>query len=67
MKSLAEHEAEFESAYDPNVSNEPTLNGISCPRCGQEMWDTRPRFTVSTKIPKKAIHCTCGYRGYRTA
>ena len=66
MKSLADHEAECQLVYD-HLGNEPVLNGIACPRCGEELWDTCPNLTITSNPPKKAIHCTCGYRGYRTA
>lgn len=68
MKSLADHEAERVEALHWD-DNEPVLNGLACPRCGEEMWDSQPMSSAAriTKLPKKAIHCTCGYRGYRVA
>lgn len=67
MKSLAEHEAERRGVHDNGLSNEPCLNGIACPRCSNELWDTNPMMTLTSNPPKKNVHCTCGYRGYRTA
>ena len=67
MKSLAEHEDERKRMYAKGLSNEPQLNGIACPRCGSELWDSNPMITLTSNPPKKNVHCTCGYRGYRTA
>ena len=65
MKSLAEHEAERQQAHEKLRSNEPQLNGIACPRCSNELWDSSPMFTLTSNPPQKNVHCTCGYRGYR--
>jgi hypothetical protein len=48
-----------------NVNNEPKKNGILCPLCKKEMWDTKPN-TILTSLPaQKNVHCDCGYAGYR--
>ncbi len=47
-------------------SDEPQPNGIECPQCGEEMYDSRP-YQVLTSFPaKKNIHCKeCGFEAYR--
>ena len=45
----------------------PILNGISCPKCLLEMYDTRPHIWLNSNPPKKDIHCECGYKAYRLA
>lgn len=47
-------------------SNEPVLNGIECPECSSELYDSSPMVTLSSYPAKKSIHCQrCSYRGYR--
>lgn len=49
---------------------EPGPNGIACPVCNTELWDTNPTVTLTSNPAQKNIHCpslACGYRGYRTA
>lgn len=49
-------------------NNIPKLNGISCPRCGAELFDTEPAYTLMSNPPKKNIHCSeCEFKGYRIA
>ena len=49
-------------------SNLPVYNGISCPKCGSELMDSRPMFTLMSKPPQKDVHCPkCGYIGFRIA
>ena len=41
-------------------------NGIACPRCGEELYDTNPSIELTSYPPKKDIHCNnCKYTGYR--
>lgn len=48
--------------------NQPHPNGIKCPDCGKELWDSDPIVTLTSDPPQKNIHClACGYRGYRLA
>lgn len=42
-------------------------NGISCPTCSSELYDSNPNITLTSNPPKKDIHCQCGYKGYRVA
>ena len=46
----------------------PRLNGIACPDCGSELFDSDPRYTLASNPPQKNVHCDeCGFRGYRIA
>ena len=67
MKSLAEHNAERQQVHAKDLDNESQRNGIACPRCSAELWDSSPMTTLTSNPPQKNVHCTCGYRGYRTA
>jgi len=69
MKTLDEHNAErWERHASSRNSNEPRLNGIECPKCGKELFDSSPMVTLTSDPPQKDIHCEgCGYRGYRLA
>lgn len=43
-------------------------NGIACPECGEELWDSNPSCTLTSNPPQKNIHCpNCNYRGFRIA
>ncbi len=69
MKSLDEHNKEARIRYaEMEQLLNPGPNGISCPDCSQELWDSDPRFTLTSNPPQKNTHCPgCGYRGYRLA
>ena len=48
--------------------NEPILNGIACPKCGEELFDSNPMITLASYPAKKNINCSkCDYVGYRIA
>ncbi len=66
--SLEEHnEIIRQSAHDP-FCNESMPNGVACPDCGDELYDTMPNMMLSMMPPKKHVHCRkCGYRGGRLA
>ena len=69
MKTLDEHNNERREAYDAlRKKQEPHANGIACPKCDEELWDSSPMMTLTSSPPKKDVHCLkCGYRGYRLA
>ena len=51
-----------------NTDNAPALNGIACPNCGQELYDSSPNIKLTSNPPQKHIHCeSCDYKGYRIA
>lgn len=49
------------------VSETTKLNGIACPKCGNEMFDSSPMATLMSYPPQKEVGCQCGYKGYRIA
>ena len=69
LKTLEEHNALAFSGTRIDF-NEPRLNGIACPNCGEELLDTKPHETLASFPPKKSISCSskkCDYTGYRIA
>jgi hypothetical protein len=68
LKTLDEHNAEAWSAHQSWADmSKPQRNGIACPECGKELWDTNPTIILTSNPPKKNVHCRCGYEGYRLA
>lgn len=69
MKSLEEFNAErWEDHRLTQELNKPHPNGIACPECGKELWDSDPMITLTSYPPQKNVHCSgCGYKGYRLA
>lgn len=65
--SLEEHNAMIRECCHDWVMNEPRPNGISCPRCEKELFDSAPNMVLASNPPQKNVHCRCGYRGYRLA
>ncbi len=69
MKTLKDHNDERLRHYEElRHINDVRPNGIECPECKAELWDSEPAMTLTSNPPKKTIHCpACGYRGYRIA
>ena len=70
MKTLAEHNAEMAILGQNTIdAMKPHPNGIACPQCNKELWDTDPCCTLATwPRGQKNIHCpACGYKGFRGA
>ena len=68
LKNLNEHNAQASSTqWDMNY-NRPILNGIACPKCSEELYDTNPMITLTSMPAQKNVHCSkCDYVGYRIA
>lgn len=50
------------------MDNSPRLNGIACPACGAELYDSNPMITLTSMPLQKNVHCSkCDYIGYRIA
>jgi len=65
LKTLAENNADAYSRYS-HREEEPKLNGVACPKCGAELFDTKPSVVLTSYPPQRNIHCSvCGYKGYR--
>lgn len=42
-------------------------NGIACPECGKELFDSHPGFVLTSYPEQCNVHCpACGHRTYRT-
>lgn len=70
LKGLEEHNSTNSTFYWGFISQKPILNGIACPKCGKELFDTQPNVTFTTMPPKKKVGCSsdkCDYTGYRVA
>jgi len=68
MKTLDKHNAERREFHDQHYGLSPHKNGIECPKCQAELWDSNPMMTLTSNPPKKNIHCkSCDYVGYRLA
>lgn len=67
LKTLEEHNAERWNYQVDMNSNRPQKNGIACPKCGNEMWNSTPMVTLTSFPSQKNVHCDCGYKGYRIA
>jgi hypothetical protein len=53
----------WQSAASPSPS---APNGIACDQCGKILLDTFPGQILTSFPPKTAVHCTCGFRGFRS-
>ena len=69
MKTLAEHNKQRMEQYSAlRKMQESHANGIACPECGAELWDSNPMMTLPSSPPRKNVHCPkCNYRGYMMA
>jgi len=69
MKTLEQHNAERHQAFrELDAMNMPHANGLECPKCCKELWDSDPMIVLTSNPPQKNVHCpSCGYRGYRVA
>lgn len=69
LKSLDEFNESARNAHKVvDQLYKPRPNGIACPQCGSELWDSSPHITLTSSPPQKNIHCpACGYYGYRIA
>lgn len=56
---------EFNNLRASSGSDEPVKNGIECPDCKSELYDSNPNMTLLSNPPKKDVHCKCGFKGYR--
>ena len=60
--------AEFNDSREKlcTLRDEPILNGIECPECGDELYDSSPNEIICTYPARKKIHCNkCWYVGSR--
>jgi len=69
MKTLEQHNSERMENYKfIERKRLPHPNGVECPKCGSELWDSDPTAILASNPPQKNIHCpACGYVGFRLA
>jgi transcription elongation factor Elf1 len=68
MKTLDVHNLERSGVHQLAHENKPIKNGIACPTCGEELFDSYPSTTLTSMPPRKAIHCdSCDFKGTRFA
>jgi hypothetical protein len=70
LKSLQEHNTVNTTFHKGLLPQSPVLNGIACPKCGEELLDTHPNVTLTSMPPQKNVGCSsekCDYMGYRVA
>ena len=66
LKTLEEHNHEIFKENNSYFDANPLLNGIACPRCGEELYDIDPLTVLTSAPPQKAVGCSaCGFRGFR--
>lgn len=66
LKSLDEHNSIAWSNQTLMLDDSPKPNGISCPKCGEELMDSNPMITLTSHPAQKTTHCpSCEYVGYR--
>jgi len=66
LKNLDAHNAEASSAQWAMLDDSKKLNGIACPKCGEELYDSNPMCTLTSMPAQKNVHCSkCDYVGYR--
>lgn len=68
LKQLDEYNAERAAFYEA-LRNPPRKgNGIACPKCGAELFDSELNMTLSSNPPQKHVRCSvCEFLGYRVA
>ena len=68
LKSLLEHNGEASNRQWALNDPSPRLNGIACPKCGEELYDSNPMSILTSMPAQKNVHCSkCDYVGYRIA
>ena len=68
LKNLNEHNAQASNMQWTMNDNSPVLNGIACPKCGEELYNSSPMMTLTSIPAQKNVHCSkCDHVGYRIA
>ena len=68
MESLDEYNKRRRAEHDATrrAMNRGNPNGIACPTCGSELFDSTPYETMMSDPPQKRVHCNeCRYSGLR--
>jgi uncharacterized protein with PIN domain len=70
LKTLSEHNSRSSTFHSVLLQQKPIPNGIACPKCGEELLDTKPNEILTSIPPQKSIRCAnkeCNFVGYRIA
>jgi len=66
LKSLDEHNKQALGIWGPTKLECKVKNGIACPNCGAELFDSNIFVKLSTYPPQYRTHCeNCDYQGMR--
>lgn len=66
LKSLDEHNKQALGIWGPTKLECKVKNGIACPNCGAELFDSNVFVKLSTHPPQYRVHCeSCDYQGTR--
>jgi len=68
LKTLEQHNADARKFHHSLNDQSSKLNGIACPYCGEELYDSNPMMVLTSNPPQKNTHCSnndCEYVGYR--
>lgn len=66
MKTLADHNKERWNTHVASMSSTPVKNGIECPNCRAELFDSDPMSTLTVCPPQKKVHCeACSFSSTR--
>ena len=65
MKTLSEHNTQQMKRHDAmRKMHKQQPNGIACPNCKAELWDSNPLMILTSNPPQKNVHCPkCNYDG----
>ena len=66
--TLESHNKKVLEEFSTMIKNRqrPQLNGIACPKCGAELYDSEPGLLLLSYPPQHAVHCgECGWKGTR--
>lgn len=64
--SLEENNSNAFAGTKFNYGGKPMQNGVACPKCGSELYDSSPNITLTSSPEQKYVHCDkCGHKGTR--
>lgn len=64
MQTLDEFNKQRSEKY---INPKPIHNGIACPECGAELYDSANALMLMSNPPMVGVYCDCGFKGHRVA
>lgn len=65
LKSLAEHNEEVFRRH-ASIREEENGNGLECPNCEAELYDSEPGIVLTSNPPQHRVACReCDFKGTR--